>query len=182
MPLAPALSHPDTFVVRPLDRNSESDRASWARMRLILFDDLDPEFNEADMAAFEERHEQEVLLAFADDAGLEARGFSETVGAGASEPTASPQARGFAEVALRNLVDGCLTSPVGYLEAIYVDPAARGHGLGKQLLDAAKDWSREQGCTEFATDSDLKDVDAQQFHLANGFSETYRIVQFRMDL
>lgn len=135
-------------------------------MRLVLFDDLDPEFNAADMRAFEQRHEQAVLLAFVD---------SDDAGAGAG-------AVGFAEVALRNLVDGCLTSPVGYLEAIYVDPAARGHGLGRQLLEAAKDWARQQDCSEFATDSDLKDLDAQEFHLANGFKETYRIVQFRLDL
>lgn len=140
-------------------------------MRLILFDDLDPEFNAADMLAFEQRHEQQVLLAFVDGADSDAGGTM-----------TEPQAVGFAEVALRNLVDGCLTSPVGYLEAIFVDPAARGRGLGRQLLEAARDWARKQGCTEFATDSDLKDTEAQEFHLANGFAETYRIVQFRMEL
>lgn len=29
---------------------------------------------------------------------------------------------GIVEVSLRNVVDGCLTSPVGYVEGIYVDP------------------------------------------------------------
>lgn len=152
-------------------------------MRLVLFDDLDPEFNAADMRAFEQRHEQAVLLAFVDGAGA-GTGAKATAGPRdrRSNPAAQTGAVGFAEVALRNLVDGCLTSPVGYLEAIFVEPEARGHGLGRQLLDAAKDWARKQDCSEFATDSDLKDVDAQEFHLANGFKETYRIVQFRMDL
>jgi aminoglycoside 6'-N-acetyltransferase I len=129
-------------------------------MRLLLFDDLDPAFNQADMDAFSKRKNQRVLLAT--DAG--------------------GTVAGFAEVALRNLVDGCLTSPVGYLEAIYVEPAARGLGLGKELLDAAIGWASEQGCTEFATDSALDDVAAQRFHLAMGMKETFRIVQFRLDI
>ena len=89
---------------------------------------------------------------------------------------------GFAEMALRNLVDGCKTSPVGYLEAIYVEPVYRGTGLGRELLLAAENWALEKGCTEFATDSALDEVDAQQFHLHMGFEETFRSVQFRKAL
>lgn len=112
------------------------------------------------MQAFAKRTEQQVFLAFDEN----------------------EEATGFAEVALRNLVDGCLTSPVGYLEAIYVATEGRGAGLGRQLLDAAINWARTQGCTEFATDSDLKDESAQRFHLAMGMKETYRIVQFRREI
>jgi aminoglycoside 6'-N-acetyltransferase I len=147
-------------TVRPIDNTSDRDRSAWARLRLQLFDDLDPAFNEADMEAFVNRTEQQVFLAFTDNA----------------------EAAGFAEVALRNLVDGCLTSPVGYLEAIYVAPKGRGAGLGRKLLNATIAWARAQCCTEFAADSDLKDESAQRFHLAMGMKETLRIVQFRREI
>ncbi|MFT5517123.1 MAG: aminoglycoside 6'-N-acetyltransferase I [Rhodothermales bacterium] len=139
-------------------------------MRLELWDDLDPAFNQRDMEAFAERMEQEVFLGLV--------GSPDTPG----RLDGSAEVAGFAEVALRNRVDGCLTSPVGYLEAIYVAPEARGAGLGRQLLDAAIYWARAQGCTEFATDSDLKDEAAQRFHLATGMTETFRIVQFRREI
>lgn len=147
-------------IIRPINPTSPAHRAAWARLRLQLFDDLDPAFNEADMTAFAERMEQQVFLAFDEN----------------------NEATGFAEVALRNLVDGCLTSPVGYLEAIYVSPKSRGTGLGRKLLDATIEWARAQGCTEFATDSDLKDEAAQRFHMAMGMKETFRIVQFRREI
>jgi aminoglycoside 6'-N-acetyltransferase I len=139
-------------------------------MRLQLWDDLDPAFNAADMEAFGQRMEQQVFLGFAGSSPSEA------------PDGGSAEAVGFAEVALRNLVDGCLTSPVGYLEAIYVAVAARGTGLGRELLDAAIAWARAQGCTEFATDSDLDDLEAQRFHVAMGMKETFRIVQFRREI
>jgi GNAT superfamily N-acetyltransferase len=164
--------------VRPIDPSSTADRAAWGRMRLILFNDLDPAFNAADMAAFEARYEQQVFLAFDSDRAA-AHGGGE---ADPAEKAARDMAVGFAEVALRNLVDGCLSSPVGYLEAIYVDPAARGLGLGRALLDAAIEWARERGCAEFATDSELSDAPAQAFHRAMGMTETYRIVQFRREI
>ena len=50
------------------------------------------------------------------------------------------------------------------------------------MLDSTIDWAREQGCTEFATDSFLTDTDAQAFHLATGMKETYRIVQFKREI
>lgn len=35
----------------------------------------------------------------------------------------------------------------GYIFDIVVDPAVRGQGTGKKLLDAVKDWSKAQGYT-----------------------------------
>ncbi|MBO6576052.1 MAG: GNAT family N-acetyltransferase [Rhodothermales bacterium] len=146
-------------MIRPLDRNSDRERSRWGELRIALFPDLDPAFNDADMAALLARDEQEVLLAFSGD-----------------------EVVGFAEVALRNLVDGCLTSPVGYLEGIYLVPGHRGKGLSRQLLEAAMGWARAQGCSEFASDSSLDETEAQAWHRRVGFEETYRIVQFRREL
>jgi GNAT superfamily N-acetyltransferase len=38
-----------------------------------------------------------------------------------------------------------LSGKQGYVVGVYVDPAARGHGLGRGLMRAMMDWCREQG-------------------------------------
>ena len=64
------------------------------------------------------------------------------------------------EVSLRNVVDGCLTSPVGYIEGIVVLPSHRSRGVAKELLEVGEDWCRARGCTEIATDAGLDNVTA----------------------
>jgi aminoglycoside 6'-N-acetyltransferase I len=87
---------------------------------------------------------------------------------------------GFAEVALRrDYVNGCETSPVGFLEGIYVDPAHRLGGIARALCDEAERWSVRQGCTEFASDALLDNVESHAMHDALGFEETERVVYFR---
>lgn len=86
---------------------------------------------------------------------------------------------GFVQVSLRNIVDGCLTSPVGFIEGIYVKPPYRGHGVAGRLVAEATKWSKKRGCVEMATDAELDNTDAHAFHKRMGFSETYRIVEFR---
>jgi len=89
------------------------------------------------------------------------------------------RAVGFVEATLRNAVDGCLTSPVGFIEGIYVRPEFRGRGLGARLVGVATEWSKQAGCTEMATDAEIENTDAQSFHKRMGFVETYRIVEFK---
>ena len=63
------------------------------------------------------------------------------------------EAAGFAQCQLRrDYVEGTSSSPVGYLEGIYVDGPARGRGAARELLAACENWAREQGCREFASD------------------------------
>lgn len=33
-----------------------------------------------------------------------------------------------------------------YLEDLFTDPAVRGRGVGSALIEAVRDWAREQGC------------------------------------
>lgn len=88
---------------------------------------------------------------------------------------------GFAEATLRtDYVNGCDGSPVAFLEGIYVDPAHRGAGIGRALVEAVRHWGRERGATEFASDALLDNVDSHAFHRALGFEETERVVYFRM--
>ena len=86
----------------------------------------------------------------------------------------------FAEASLRHdHVNGCETSPVAFLEGIYVRPGNRGSGLGRRLAMAVKSWARERGCAELASDAPLDNVGSHGFHAAVGFEETARVVYFR---
>ena len=53
----------------------------------------------------------------------------------------------------RDYVNGCSTSPVAFLEGIYVRPAWRRQGAARLLCQAVEAWGREQGCREFASDA-----------------------------
>ena len=86
----------------------------------------------------------------------------------------------FAEAALRrDHVNGCETSPVAFLEGIYVRPGNRGSGLGRDLTMAVECWARDRGCAELASDALLENVGSHGFHEAVGFAETERVVCFR---
>lgn len=89
-------------------------------------------------------------------------------------------AAGFAEISLRHdYVNGCKTSPVAFLEGIYVAPAWRRRGVAAALVGAAQDWARQKGCSEFASDAALGNTVSHSMHHALGFVETQRVVYFR---
>ena len=90
---------------------------------------------------------------------------------------------GFAEVSLRHDdVVGTSTSPVAFLETVYVVPVARRHGLAQALVAQARAWGRARGCTEFASDALLDNAASHAMHRALGFKETARVVYFRQSL
>ena len=86
---------------------------------------------------------------------------------------------GFAQCGLRrDYVEGTESSPVGYLEGIFVEEHYRKQGYAKKLLAACESWAKEQGCTEFASDCELDNIGSLQFHMAMGFAEANRIICF----
>lgn len=88
--------------------------------------------------------------------------------------------QGLVEVALRSdYVNGTDSSPVGFLEGLYVDPAFRKQGVAALLVKTAEQWVREQGCTEMASDALLDNTTSHAMHRALGFEETERVVYFR---
>jgi aminoglycoside 6'-N-acetyltransferase I len=90
---------------------------------------------------------------------------------------------GFAEASLRrDYVNGCETSPVGFLEGIYVEPGWRRCGVARGLVEAVKRWTLAQGCSELASDAFLDNQASHAMHNALGFQETERIVYFRQVL
>ena len=59
---------------------------------------------------------------------------------------------GFAELAIRGDVAGLEGKRVGYVEGLYVILEARQQGLARKLLQASRNWARQQKCTAFASD------------------------------
>ena len=89
------------------------------------------------------------------------------------------EAAGFAQCQLRHdYVEGTETSPVGYLEGIYVREGTRRQGIARKLLSACEGWAKAKGCAEFASDCELDNTDSQRFHRAVGFEEANRIVAY----
>ena len=93
------------------------------------------------------------------------------------------EAAAFAQVQLRrDYVEGTSTSPVGYLEGIYVKEDRRKRGIAAALLRAGEAWAAEQGCREFASDCELGNEASIAFHRRVGFTEANRIVCFTKPL
>lgn len=86
---------------------------------------------------------------------------------------------GFAELSIRAYAEGCETDRVAFLEGWYVTPEARRHGVGRALVVAAERWAELQGCTEFASDALLDNIDSASAHAALGFEETVQLRCFR---
>lgn len=89
------------------------------------------------------------------------------------------EAVGFVYVSLRNdYVEGSSSSPVGYLEGIFIKEEFRKRGFAKELLEFCEKWAKKQGAKEFASDCELENQKSLSFHKALGFSEANRIVCF----
>ena len=90
---------------------------------------------------------------------------------------------GFAQCSLRHdYVEGTESSPVGYLEGIYVKEKFRNRGYAKELLRACEEWAKNKGCSEFASDCELDNENSFLFHKAMNFTEANRIICFNKKL
>lgn len=142
-----------SFTIR---RATLEDKPEWLRMRHELWPDAPLDYLALDL---------DDLLADENTAVFVA-----------ANPDGQPVA--FIEVALREYAEGCETSPVGYIEAWYVDPQARGQKLGRELVHVAEQWSREKGCAEIASDTWLDNEAGIQVHQRMGYHEVDRLVHF----
>ena len=86
---------------------------------------------------------------------------------------------GLCEISLRSdYVEGTEGGTVGYIEGVFVLPEYRNQHIAKNLILLCEDWSRGQGCIEFASDCTLENTDGLQFHLNVGFAEAGRNIHF----
>lgn len=86
---------------------------------------------------------------------------------------------GFAQCSLRyDYVEGTETTPVGYLEGIFIKEGFRNKGYAKELLAACEAWAKDRGCKEFASDCEIDNMGSFYFHRAMNFTEANRIICF----
>ncbi|MCB0608352.1 MAG: GNAT family N-acetyltransferase [Lewinella sp.] len=90
---------------------------------------------------------------------------------------------GFIEMSLRkDYVEGMTSSPVAYVEGIYVVESKRKTGVARALLAAGEQWGRERGCSEIASDAEIGNEQSIAFHKQIGFIEMNRVVCFIKDI
>lgn len=90
---------------------------------------------------------------------------------------------GFVHCQLRyDYVEGTKTTPLGYLEGIFVREDYRKQGYAKELLMECEAWAKENGCQEFASDCEIDNKNSFHFHKAMDFTEANRIICFSKKL
>lgn len=146
----------DEMKIVPVSKETLED---CFQMRMELFPSLDADFN---------KKELEIIIGSSI--------FQDFIGYINDEPAA------LLELSFRNIVDECLSSPVGYIEGIYIKEKFRGKNYGKKMVEFAEEFFRTNGCTEMASDAEIENTASHKFHLSCGFQETYRIVQFKKNL
>lgn len=141
---------------------TEADAGDWAQLRHELWPNSRLSEHAADIAAFMAKPDETLNLIATDEDG---------------------RAIGFAEASLRHdYVNGCNSSPVAFLEGIYVRPEQRRMGFAKQLVAAVEAWAIQQKCSELASDANIANQTSHSMHQALGFVETQRVVYFRKGL
>ncbi len=146
-------------MVRP---PGPADAAEWLRLRCQLWPDGTVEEHRADIAAFldgKAREPAAVLVAEIDGRLI-----------------------GFAELSIRACAEGCTTDRVAFLEGWYEAPPERRKGIGRALVLAAESWGRDQGCREFASDSQMSNTGSIGAPTALGFENAGVVVCFRKAL
>ena len=142
-----------SFSIR---RATHADKPDWLRMRQGLWPDAPIEYLTLDMNDRLADPDYAVFVASNADGKLVA----------------------FIETGLRDYGEECETSPVGYIEAWYVDEHVRGQKLGRELIRTAEGWAREKGMTEMASDTWLENEASIAAHLKLGYHEAGRLVHF----
>jgi aminoglycoside 6'-N-acetyltransferase I len=142
-----------------IERCASLDHPGWLQMRVALWADATADDHRAYMAISLAQPERFLQLMMYDE---------------------NHQPIGFIEGSIRgDYVNGTETSPVGFVEGVYVVPEWRRKGVARQLFAAIGDWARARGCRELASDALLANEASQRAHRALGFEETERVVYFR---
>jgi aminoglycoside 6'-N-acetyltransferase I len=145
-----------------IERCTSLDQPGWLEMRQQLWSDADADDHRGYMAISLAQPERYVQFVVYDH---------------------TRQPLGFIEGSIRSdYVNGTATSPVGFVEGVFVKPEWRCRGIARQLFTAVADWARAHGCRELASDALIDNEISQRAHLSLGFRETERVVYFTRPL
>ncbi|MBC8589427.1 aminoglycoside 6'-N-acetyltransferase [Paratissierella segnis] len=90
---------------------------------------------------------------------------------------------GFIHMSIRkDYVEGSASSPVGYIEGLFVKPEYRRKGVGSELYNAGVDWVKKKGCSEIGTDCTIRNNVSFEFLIDMGFEETNKMICFIKDI
>jgi aminoglycoside 6'-N-acetyltransferase I len=132
-----------------------ADKSEWLRMRKGVWPDAPDDYLDYDMDDVLSSNKNAVFFALIEGVPV-----------------------GMIEVSLRESAEGCFSSPVGYIEAWFVDEGLRGKGVAGALTQVAEEWAREKGCTDMASDTWLDNQASIRAHTKMGYYEAERLVHF----
>lgn len=140
---------------------SRHDLFAWLRLRQSLWPECSPERHRGEMAAIRRQRQTATVMLAVNHAG---------------------EVVGFVEVALRAFAEGCDSSPVAYLEGLFVEAGSREQGIGRALVESAEGWARNKGCRELAADTPWDDNVSVEVHRSLGFEPTATLLHFKKRL
>jgi aminoglycoside 6'-N-acetyltransferase I len=146
-------THPIDLRIRVMDA---SDRLAWAEMRAALWPEPSGEEHAHDI----------------DDVLRSDRAWGFIAEAGGTWA-------GFAELAIRDYANGCISRPVPFLEGIFVRQEFRRRAVGARLIAFVEAFAAARGFTEIGSDTEITNSGSRAAHRHWGFVETERVVYFR---
>ncbi len=91
--------------------------------------------------------------------------------------------QGFITLSLRfEHVSKATSSPVGYVEGIYVKEKYRKTGVARKLYEEGEKWVKNKGCTQMGSDTWDWNKDSILFHDKLGFKIAETLVHFIKDI
>jgi len=90
---------------------------------------------------------------------------------------------GFMNLSIRgDYVNGTDTSPVVFVEALYVLSDYRQKGIGKEFIEYAEEYAKQRGISQLASDCYIDNHLSESFHKNCGFVEKERVICFVKDI
>jgi len=138
-------------------RLTPDDRVEHVRMRAALWPDAEPTELADEFDDLLSNPDQVVFVAERDAGGL----------------------CGMVEAGIRPFANPVDEQPCAFVEGWWVDADVRRMGVGRALIAAVEDWARARGFHELGSDALLENELSHAAHLALGFEERERTVNFR---